>query len=207
MGNGGIGVGLSLVTFGGWLLYAAVTNQAPLKTVEAIVANPRQAGAILKDRKLPLAVSATDFASSVSLTGTAPSLGGAAVVTFARSKIGQPYKFGGASDGGWDCSGLTQKALAYGLGLSVPHSSMAQLLSPSGTKVARADLQPGDLCFPELPGVVNKLGDHVQIYSGNGNVIEAPEEGKNVREVAMWGFFTARRFAIPAPLKQAVNNG
>lgn len=198
MGNGGIGFGLLTVTVGGYILYAAVTNQAPLKTLEAIVKSPSQAGAILKDRKIPLSTVTAAQAAALQTTAAATP-GGAAVVSFARSKIGQPYKFGGAADGGWDCSGLTQKALLYGLGLNVAHSSMAQLLDPRGKKVAKADLQPGDLCFPEVPGVVNKLGDHVQIYSGNGNIIEAPQEGENVREVPMWGFFTARRFAVSVP--------
>lgn len=190
MGNGGIGVGLLTVTFGGWLLYCAVSNQGPVKTLIAIAQDPTNARNILANKQNPLAASLPTTATTQSLI-SAPG-NGAAVVAFARSKIGQPYVFGGAKDGGWDCSGLTQQALKYAYGINVAHGSLPQLLDPRGQHItSKANLQVGDLVFPFFPPLA---GDHVQIYSGNGNIIEAPEAGKLVREVPMWGFYTARRF-------------
>lgn len=183
MGFGGV-----IVLVGAYLIYAAVTNQAPIKTIQAIIANPINARTILAGRALPISASGTTGVQAGSVTGG----GGGSVVTFARSKIGQPYRFGGHTEGGWDCSGLVLEALKVGYGLSIAHSATAQLLDPRGKKVAKADLQPGDIVFPNVPPFA---GDHVQIYSGNGNVIEAARPGTNVREVAMWGFFTAKRFS------------
>lgn len=195
MGNGGVGVGLLTVTVGGWLLYCAVTNQGPAATAKAIVKTPTKAGAILSGRQYQFQdmTSLTAGATTASGQAAVNATGGGGVVSFARAQIGKPYIFGGTGNPGWDCSGLTQAALKNAYGISVLHSATAQLLDPRGVKVAKADLQQGDLVFPDLPPLA---GDHVQIYSGNGNIIEAPMPGKKVREVPMWGFYTARRYGV-----------
>ncbi len=57
-------------------------------------------------------------------------------------------------------------------GVSLPHLASAQL--HAGTRVTRAELRPGDL-------VVLYGGGHVELYAGNGQVIEAPHTGAVVR--------------------------
>lgn len=109
--------------------------------------------------------------------------GAAAVLAYARAQIGKPYEWGSAGPDTFDCSGLVQAAYKDATGVTLPRTT-AQL-ALVGEKVAKADLQPGDLVFPN-PG-------HVQLYSGGGNVVEAPKKGEPVREVPMWGFMTARR--------------
>lgn len=106
----------------------------------------------------------------------------ATVISFAASQIGQPYKWGGTGNGGWDCSGLTQAAYAS-IGVKLPRTSYQQLLA--GRAVSASQLQPGDLVFPD-PG-------HVQLYVGGGQVIEAPHTGAFVRESTLGGVMTARR--------------
>lgn len=106
------------------------------------------------------------------------------VIAAARSVLGRPYQWGRTFQGagGGDCSGLV--VFAYGkAGISLPH--FTGFLINKGTEVTRADLQPGDLVFPD-PG-------HVQIYTGGGNIIEAPHTGTVVTERPMWGFWRARR--------------
>ena len=117
-------------------------------------------------------------------TGSALPVSGvvAQVLAFARSKIGLPYQWGGTGNPSYDCSGLAQAAYASA-GISLPRTTSQQI--NVGTPVARDQLRPGDLVFPD-PG-------HVQIYSGNGNIIEAPTTGELLREVPMWGFWQARR--------------
>ena len=105
-----------------------------------------------------------------------------AALAFARAQIGKPYRWGGTGPNSWDCSGLVQAAWRAG-GVELPRTTREMVLK--GTPVKRADLQPGDLVFPD-PG-------HVQLYAGGGNIIEAPRTGENVKERAMWGFWTARR--------------
>ena len=104
------------------------------------------------------------------------------VIAFARAQIGDPYVFAAAGPNAWDCSGLTMGAYAsVGIGIG-GHSATAQydLAASTGRLVSYADRRPGDLLFYTDGG-----GDmyHVTIYSGNGNMIEAPQEGEDVREV------------------------
>ncbi len=98
-------------------------------------------------------------------------LGGAAVRA-AESFLGVPYVWGGASRSGVDCSGLVM--LAYeAVGVSLPHYSGAQYAAT--TPVSVAAMQPGDLLFYG-PG-----GDqHVAMYVGGGQMIEAPSTGYTV---------------------------
>ncbi len=87
--------------------------------------------------------------------------------------LGVPYLWAGATPSGFDCSGLVQ--YAYGqIGISLPHNTVAQWNYPGAVSVPRNQLQPGDLVF------FNKL-DHVGIYIGNGQFIDAPHTGAFVR--------------------------
>jgi peptidoglycan DL-endopeptidase CwlO len=104
----------------------------------------------------------------------------AKVLAFARAQIGEPYVFGAAGPSSWDCSGLTMTAFQSvgrdigGHGVNVQY----RLARSKGLLVPYSAAQPGDLLFWGS-------GDyyHVAIYSGGGNMIEAPMPGRNVREV------------------------
>lgn len=89
----------------------------------------------------------------------------------AYAQIGKPYRWGAAGPDSFDCSGLTMFSWRAA-GVSLPHSSRAQF---SATKrVARGDLQPGDLVFFGSPI------HHVGMYVGGSNMINSPETGKLV---------------------------
>jgi cell wall-associated NlpC family hydrolase len=91
-------------------------------------------------------------------------------VRLARKQLGVPYVWGGASPGGFDCSGLVM--WVYGrLGVSLPHNAAA--LYGVGRPVARRWLRPGDLLF------FSGLG-HVGMYIGRGRMIHAPQSGRTV---------------------------
>lgn len=112
-------------------------------------------------------------------SGPPPSVspGAAGAVQAARSQIGTPYRWGGSSPGGFDCSGLTSWSWAQA-GRSLPRSSGAQY---GGTRrVSAADLQPGDLVFYYSPI------SHVALYSGGGMIIDAPRTGSFVSERSMY---------------------
>lgn len=91
------------------------------------------------------------------------------VVSFAESFIGTPYVHGGASPAGFDCSGFTSYVFEN-FGIKISRSSSAQ--ASVGEYVAPGDLLPGDLVLFS-PGPGSKRVNHVGIYIGSGNFIQA----------------------------------
>ncbi len=93
--------------------------------------------------------------------------------TLALRMVGTPYRWGGESPGGFDCSGLVR--WAYGqVGVDVPHNTVA--LYGVGSVVPRAELQTGDLLF------FTGLG-HMGLYLGGGKMVHSPHSGKSVEMV------------------------
>ncbi len=123
-----------------------------------------------------------------------PPGGAAAMVESATAMLGQPYRFGGAAPGGFDCSGLVSFA-ARSAGLIVPRTAHDQLRT--GVRVGRRELEAGDLVFMRLAH--KQL--HVGIAIGGGRFIHAPATGGRVRIDSLdsppysSGFLGARRLA------------
>ncbi len=90
----------------------------------------------------------------------------------AMSFLGVPYVWGGASRYGVDCSGLVMLAYAAA-GIFLPHYSGAQFADTM--RVPLIDIQPGDLLFYGYNG-----DQHVAMYIGHGEMIEAPSAGYTV---------------------------
>ncbi len=108
----------------------------------------------------------------------------AAAVSFAQSKVGQAYVYGGTGNGGWDCSGLTQAALRAA-GVSVPRVAADQ--AAASTHVSLDALKAGDLLFWSNNGQDSGVY-HVALYIGDGKYVEAanPSSGVRVQTVANW---------------------
>lgn len=104
------------------------------------------------------------------------------VYAFARRQIGDPYVFGGARPGAWDCSGLTKAAYAR-IGVELPHRAAEQ--AHRGVAIPRSRARVGDL--------VVWGGHHVGLYAGHGRVLHAPRTGKRVQIAPIWGAPTFRR--------------
>ena len=95
-------------------------------------------------------------------------------VNAAYSQLGVNYVWGGTTPNvGLDCSGLTQYCYSQA-GISIPRTSQEQ--SEKGKVVTNPE--PGDIC------VSNNAG-HVAIYIGNGQMIEAPDVGQQVKVSAV----------------------
>jgi cell wall-associated NlpC family hydrolase len=131
--------------------------------------------------------------SSLSPGASHPALAtGSALADLALSMRGQPYRFGGAAPGGFDCSGLVAYAAA-GAGIRVPRTAHQQFTI--GKPVARGELRAGDLVFMHLEH--KEL--HVGIAIGDERFVHAPSRGGRVRvdslDAAPYarGFLGARR--------------
>ena len=96
------------------------------------------------------------------------------IVMEAHKMLGTPYRYGGASPKGFDCSGLVQYVYAQA-GLEVPRSTVEQL--EQSRWVSFSQLRPGDLVFFKTG---RSKVNHVGIYYGNGRFIHAPNRGKEV---------------------------
>jgi cell wall-associated NlpC family hydrolase len=103
------------------------------------------------------------------------------VVGIAMRYLGVPYRWGGASPSGFDCSGFTMYVYAQ-MGVSLPHYTGSQW--GMGTPVSRDQLEPGDLVF------FNGLG-HVGLYIGGGNFIHSPHTGDVVKISSMSGWYSS----------------
>jgi len=116
-----------------------------------------------------------DKNSSTGSTSTGNKNTGQAIVAAARKYLGVPYKWGGTSFSGIDCSGLTQAA-HKAVGISIPRVSYAQA---SGGK------NVGSLS-KALPGDIICYSGHVGIYIGGGQMIHAPHTGDVVRIASVY---------------------
>jgi peptidoglycan DL-endopeptidase RipA len=107
------------------------------------------------------------------------------VIQRAGSQMGVPYSWGGgtaagpsrgidsgAGTVGFDCSGLILYAFA-GVGIKLPHYSGAQY--ELGRKIPASQMRRGDVIFYGPGGA-----QHVTLYLGNGQMLEAPYTGSNV---------------------------
>jgi cell wall-associated NlpC family hydrolase len=93
----------------------------------------------------------------------------------ALSMIGKPYRYGGASPAGFDCSGLVHYSFRQA-GARIPRDTDALRLAAH--PVEPAALRRGDLIFFDQEG---KKNSHVGIYLGDGRFVHAPSSGKSVR--------------------------
>jgi murein DD-endopeptidase len=116
----------------------------------------------------------------------------AIMVASATAMLGQPYRYGGATPGGFDCSGLVSYAAARA-GITLPRTTHEQIRA--GAPIDRRDLKAGDLVFMHL----SHKELHVGIAIDSVRFIHAPAAGGRVRvdslAVAPYsgGFIEARR--------------
>jgi len=106
---------------------------------------------------------------------------GVQALRWALSRVGDPYVWGAAGPGAFDCSGLVMWAYAQ-VGISLLHFTGDQW--NEGEHISRDQLEPGDLVF-----FFSDLS-HVGLYVGNGLMVDAPTFGIPVHvEPIYWSAF------------------
>jgi hypothetical protein len=140
-----------------------------------------------------VSVPASPGSAAVPEAATATASQSNAIVAAAQGQLGLPYCFaGGDINGptigrdaactgnmvGFDCSGLALYAVYQATGILLPHYSITQYTNATaygGARVTRAQLLPGDLVF--FTGADGPSPGHVGVYIGNGQMIDAQQDG------------------------------
>lgn len=101
---------------------------------------------------------------------------------------GVPYRYGGTTARGFDCSGFIQTAYREAYGLSLPRTT--DDLRRSGVGVSRDQIQPGDLVFFRIRG----KEQHAGIYMGHSRFIHA-STSVGVTESSLNDHYWRQRFS------------
>ena len=113
------------------------------------------------------------------------------LVDTASNYLGVPYLWGGTSEAGFDCSGLTMAVYRLN-GLRMPRSSREQFAH--GTPVPLDEARKGDLLFfaTNSSGAVS----HVGIYVGGNSFIHAPRRGRKISREYLVGYYRERLVGV-----------
>lgn len=128
-------------------------------------------------------------------SATQPEIGKLAA-RYAISMVGIPYRYGGNTPEGFDCSGLVHYSYAQA-GIDVPRTTQQQ--RERSRRVSWKAIRPGDILFFNQRG---KRSSHVGLYVGNNRFVHAPSSGKRVHASKLtsryWRhhFAEARRFDV-----------
>ena len=171
------GLALTAVT-----AFAVALPMAPTAPVAPAAATPAPSTAVVT-------------ASAVTSTATAATTGSrkkkssrgarsfavraARVMAAGNSLKGVPYRHGGSTPRGFDCSGFTMYVYRKA-GVSLAHSATAQM--HKAHRISRSSARKGDLVFFRS----GSRAYHVGIYAGGGRVLHSPRPGGRVSTVHIW---------------------
>jgi cell wall-associated NlpC family hydrolase len=153
-------------------------NHVANQRAQALAAAAAAAAAAAERARASRAANSAPSAPS-SFTGSAAgSSQGDIAADFALSQIGKPYQWGAAGPSTYDCSGLAMVAWAQA-GVSILHYTGDQW--NEGAHVPLSDMQRGDLIFYATNNSDPATIHHVGIYIGDGEMVDAPYTGVDVR--------------------------
>lgn len=130
-----------------------------------------------------------DKSERITVNATGRNAGNLAA-TLALEQIGVPYRYGGVSPSGFDCSGLA-KYVYDKLGIALPRRTrdMARI----GRQVPVDSLLPGDLLFFRIEG--HRIS-HVGIHVNAGEFVHATKSGQPVRTDSLFDPWWRKRFVV-----------
>jgi cell wall-associated NlpC family hydrolase len=98
---------------------------------------------------------------------------GERAATVALQQVGVPYRYGGSTPSGFDCSGLVHYSYAS-VGKNIPRTTTG--LWDGLAPIDNRNMRVGDLLFFSISGKMS----HVGMYLGGGRFVHAPSSGKVV---------------------------
>ncbi|MET0929927.1 MAG: C40 family peptidase [Aeromicrobium sp.] len=101
------------------------------------------------------------------------------IISQAKKLKGKPYRYGGATPSGFDCSGYVQFVYKKS-GKKIGRTSGAQL--GAGKSVKKSNKKPGDI----LIFMHGSTAYHSAIYAGDGKMWEAQKTGVPVGKHTIW---------------------
>jgi len=147
------------------LFFSVLATQAQTKTV------PNQPVDKAPDEQESLAKDYLSQIMGVALSATS----NMKLFHFVYDWIGTPYRFGGSSKKGIDCSAFTKQLYSQVFNLDIKRSSrdIFSMVSP----VSKDELKEGDLVFFKIH---SRSISHIGIYLGDGRFAHASSEGVKV---------------------------
>jgi cell wall-associated NlpC family hydrolase len=118
------------------------------------------------------------------------------VIKTARTYTGTPYKWGGTTRSGMDCSGLTGNAF-QAINISLPRTADAQALI--GEKIKMNSLRPGDLLFfatGKKRRVITHVGIVTEVKSKDNVKFIHASTSLGVVETNLYSDYYIKRFRI-----------
>jgi len=93
-----------------------------------------------------------------------------AMISFAKTFLGTPYRYAGSTPSGFDCSGFVNYVMKH-FGLSLPRTSYN--IAELGKTIRLAEVQPGDLLFFKGRNLNNpRVGHIAMVVDVNENEIK-----------------------------------
>jgi cell wall-associated NlpC family hydrolase len=123
------------------------------------------------------------------------------LIVFAKKLLNIPYRFGGNSIFGIDCSAYVQKVYSL-IGINIPRSARQQFTE--GDPVDKSELSIGDLVFFKTYA---SFPSHVGIYLGNNLFIHASSKSKKVTIDSLDTPYYIKRYIGAKRLIQEIKDG
>ena len=98
---------------------------------------------------------------------------GSSVLAIAARYYGIPYRYGGTTPRGFDCSGFVGYVFRQ-VGVKLPRTAHA--IMNATTRIPRSQARPGDLVFMVNGGRATHMG----IYAGDGMMVDSPRTGRTI---------------------------
>lgn len=163
---------------GNWLASAAVTAAAIAVPVTVVSATALEGTAQAATTSQQTAAQAS--AAKKAIKKATPVTWNMVAAGLAKKLVGDPYRTGGTSPAGFDCSGLSQWVYKHaGHGKKINRTANDQYRQFK--RIAKKDARVGDLVFFHTSDSPSSYVYHVGVYEGGNNMVAATTPSGGVK--------------------------